>query len=64
MSPDLDAQKPETIDTSPETSVEYVTDLKIILTVSSVALACFLMLLDTMFIGTVILPCHMSNIAK
>ncbi|EFE44107.1 hypothetical protein TRV_01125 [Trichophyton verrucosum HKI 0517] len=52
MSPDLDSQKPEKIDTSPETSVEYVTGFKLVLIVSSVALACFLMLLDTMVIGT------------
>lgn len=60
MSPDLDTQKPGKIDTSPKTSVEYVTGFKLVLIVSSVALACFLMLLDTMVIGTVSLPCHID----
>ncbi|EZF71166.1 hypothetical protein H105_06573 [Trichophyton soudanense CBS 452.61] len=59
LSSDLDAQKPGKIDTSPVSSVEYVTGFKLFLIVSSVALACFLMLLDTMVIGTAI-P-HITN---
>lgn len=35
---------------------EYVTGFKLVLIVGSVALACFLMLLDTMVISTVMLP--------
>lgn len=60
LSSDLDAQKPGKIDTSPVSSVECVTGFKLFLIVSSVALACFLMLLDTMVIGTVSSPCHID----
>lgn len=40
-------------DSKPQSGVGYVTGLKLALIVGSVALACFLMLLDTMIISTV-----------
>lgn len=51
-----DAKRVEKIDVKPDDAAEYVIGFKLALIVGSVALACFLMLLDTMVIGTVSLP--------
>lgn len=44
-------------DIKPDSATGYVTGFKLALVVGSVALACFLMLLDTMVISTVSCPC-------
>ncbi|KAM5448316.1 hypothetical protein MaudCBS49596_005404 [Microsporum audouinii] len=49
-----DAKGVEKIDVKPDDAAEYVIGFKLTLIVGSVALACFLMLLDTMVIGTAI----------
>lgn len=43
------------------TEVQYVTGIKLVLVVTSVALACFLMLVDTMVISTVSTPAPMAR---
>lgn len=54
---EADSDKVDKLDTSTNPEVQdtdqYVTGLKLAIIVSSVALACFLMLVDTMVISTV-----------
>lgn len=47
------ARKGENVDNHSENNGQYLTGIELVLIVSSVALACFLMLLDTMVVSTV-----------
>lgn len=50
---DTSDQEASNIDVVSDSEAHYVTGFKLALVVASVALACFLMLLDTMVISTV-----------